>query len=522
MSDQHVAPHVTDAHGATLPPIHVFDTQAGQRSLLVPLEAGHVRMYVCGATVYDLIHIGNARVYATFDVVARYLRHRGYRVTYCRNYTDVDDKIIRRANQNGEAAQALADRYILEMAHDLGHLGCEPPDVEPKVSTHIPVIQEMVERLIARGHAYVADGDVYFAVDSFPAYGKLSGWNLEGARAGERVAIDTRKRNPADFALWKAAKPDEPHWPSPWGDGRPGWHIECSAMAWKHLGEQFDIHGGGKDLTFPHHENEIAQSECTHGHTYVNHWMHVGLVNVDGEKMSKSLGNFWMLRDVLAIHHPQTIRFFLLSAHYRKPIAYSDVNLDHASHRVRYLYRTAQAIAALAASTPLPPPDRATLSAWQTAMYAGMDDDFNTPVALAIVYEVARSANEWLATKKLSKQTQILAQIAAAQAFFEAFATFTGVLSADPTTVLDEMQALLVRQLGIDLAAVETLLAERAEARASKDWARADAAREALLAMHIQVMDTADGTRFFVDPPAPDAPQQLELDESANDHQSLT
>jgi cysteinyl-tRNA synthetase len=290
-----------------------------------------------------------------------------------------------------------------------------------------------------------------------------------------------------------------------------------------HLGPQIDIHAGGRDLIFPHHENEIAQSEaycdCS---PFAKYWLHVGLLNIDGEKMSKSLGNFWMLRDVLAIHHPQTVRFFLLSAHYRKPIAYSDVNLEHASHRVRYLYRTAQAIAALTATTPLPPPDAATLAGWETALYAGMDDDFNTPVALAIVYEVARSANEWLTTKKLAKQPQILAQIAAAQAFFAAFATFTGVLAADPTTVLDEMQALLVRQLGIDLGAVDALLAERADARSQKDWTRADAARDALLAMHIQVMDTPEGTRFFVDPPAPDAPQVLELDDSANDHQSLT
>lgn len=495
----------------SLPTLHLFDTETSSKRPLSPLRDGHIGLYVCGVTVYDLTHIGHARVFVTFDIVTRHMRHRGYDVTYVRNHTDVDDKIIHRANERGITASELAQRYIDELDRDMGALGCIRPTVEPRVSTHIEHIVAMIEALIARGHAYTVEGDVYFSVDSFSRYGRLSGTDLEANRAGERVAVDDRKKNPSDFALWKAAKPNEPQWTSPWGPGRPGWHIECSAMSTTYLGPHFDIHGGGKDLVFPHHENEIAQSECATGHHYVNHWMHVGLVNVDGEKMSKSLNNFWTVRDVLGQHHPETVRCFMLSAHYRKPISYSQANLDLARQRVVYFYRTLAAINELFSTTERPSTDAVALGRWLDAFNAGMDDDFNTPVGLAVLSEVVKRANDLLATKKLSKQPALLAELAAAQSFIATVSEVFGVLGSDPEVVLNAIRAQLCTQLAIDPAEVEAAIAERVAAREAKDWARADAIRSEMSAKRVELMDTPQGTRWEVVPPIVEASDSAEV-----------
>ena len=438
----------------SLPTITLFDTLSSARRALEPIHPGRVGMYVCGVTVYDYAHIGHGRTFITFDVIVRYLRYRGYDVMFVRNHTDIDDKIIKRANANGEDALALAARFIQALDEDMARLGCHPPTHAPRVSEHLDDIIAMVETLIERGHAYAIDGDVYYDVTSFADYGRLSRRTLDDMRAGERVAIDERKRNPFDFALWKSARPDEPSWPSPWGQGRPGWHIECSAMSSHFLGRTFDIHGGGSDLKFPHHENEIAQSEGAHDCTFANYWMHVAMLNIDGEKMSKSLGNFWTIRDVLEQHHPEVLRYFMMTAHYRKQVNYSPVNLEIARERVQYLYGTRELIvAALAALPPdaRPEADATTLSGLLDRVHQGMDDDFNTPILLAVLSEAAREARELLRTKKLQRQPATLARLAAIDAFFCRTAAFTGVLGGDPSVVLTDIRDLLARTLGIDL-----------------------------------------------------------------------
>src|SRR5512139_2754101 len=316
----------------------VFNTMGGRKETFVPLTPGTVRMYVCGVTVYDLCHIGHARANVAFDIIVRYLRHSGYEVRYVRNFTDIDDKIIRKANQEGIPFEAVSRKYIDAFYEDFDRMGLLRPDAEPKATEHIPEIVALVSRLVRAGVAYAVDGDVYYAVRGFPAYGKLSGKNVEDLLAGARVEVDERKQDPLDFALWKASKPGEPWWDSPWGRGRPGWHIECSAMAFKHLGETFDIHGGGKDLVFPHHENEIAQSEGASGKTFARYWIHNGFVNVNSEKMSKSLGNFFTLRDVLERVKPEVLRFFFASSHYRSPIDYTDKSLAEAKAGLDRLY----------------------------------------------------------------------------------------------------------------------------------------------------------------------------------------
>ena len=492
----------------SLPVLTVFDTMSGAKRPLTPLKPGHIGLYVCGVTVYDLTHIGHARVFISFDFITRYMRYRGYDVTYVRNHTDVDDKIINRANERGVPALDLASQFITALDQDMGALGCLAPDVEPRVSTHMDEIIQLTTRLIDRGAAYpVNGGDVYYAIDSFPTYGKLSGMKLDDLRAGERVAVDERKKNPADFALWKAAKPGEPSWPSPWGAGRPGWHIECSAMSCKHLGEHFDIHGGGKDLVFPHHENEIAQSEGAFGGTYAQSWMHVGLVNVDGEKMSKSLGNFWTVRDVLASFHPEGIRYFMLSAHYRKPISYSHHNLELASGRVEYLYRTLAALRGLwTDELPCPAPDPALLKSLRDQLHQGMDDDFNSPLALAVIAEAARSANELLATKKLARKPEVLAQLASLDLFFTDIATIFGILGADPAATILALRDMQAARHGLDTARVATLIDERTAARAAKEWSLADEIRAELATMLVDVMDTPTGTDWRIVLPTADPP----------------
>ena len=362
--------------------LHLYNDLTRQKEAFEPLVAGQVRMYVCGMTVYDLCHLGHARVLVVFDVVVRYLRSLGYQVTYVRNITDIDDKIIQRANERGEPFTELTARFIAAMHQDAAALDVLPPDLEPRATDHLPEIIAMISRLIEREHAYLADnGDVYFDVASFPGYGRLSGKSIEDLQAGARVEPGEAKRAPLDFALWKAAKPDEPAWESPWGAGRPGWHIECSAMSTEALGDTFDIHGGGADLTFPHHENEIAQSEGATGHPFVRYWMHNGFVRIDDEKMSKSLGNFFTVREVLERYRAEEVRYFILTSQYRSPLNYGDEQLDNARAALTRFYTALRGLADAESATGGPFEDK---------FHAAMTDDFNTPEALAAMFDLAR------------------------------------------------------------------------------------------------------------------------------------
>ena len=481
--------------------IRIYNTMTRQKETFEPLEPDKLSMYVCGVTVYDLSHIGHARCYVAFDAVYRYLRSVGYDVTYVRNFTDVDDKIIKRANEREEDPLDLAARFIVEYHRDMDSLGCLRPTMEPKVSETVPEIIDLIERIIAHGHGYVIDGDVYFSIDSFPQYGKLSGRNLEDMRAGERVQVDERKRNPFDFALWKAAKPGEPTWDSPWGAGRPGWHIECSAMSGKHLGPTFDIHAGGKDLVFPHHENEIAQSEAGNQAPYVRYWMHNGFVNVDSEKMSKSLGNFFTIRDVLEVYHPQAVRWFLLSTHYRAPINYTEKHLEEASDRVYYLYQTladAQALLAEAGDGVHDGPQgyEELIRGIGDGLRGAMDDDFNTPVLIAVLSEPLTTLNELMHTRKGRKRKGRLQTLAALVEALQPVFEVLGVGGLEPATVLEEMRQRTLTRAGMTAAELQASIDGRLAARQDKDWGRADAIRDELAAKRVQLMDGPGGTRW--------------------------
>ncbi|GIX22042.1 MAG: cysteine--tRNA ligase [Gammaproteobacteria bacterium] len=442
-----------------------------------PLEPGRVRMYVCGVTVYDFLHLGHARMLVVFDVLYRHLLAAGHRVDYVRNITDVDDKIIRRAVENGEPIDALTARYIQAMHEDAAALGVLAPAVEPRATEHIAAMIDMIRCLIERGHAYQADnGDVYYAVGSFPEYGKLSGKRREDLLAGARVEVDPHKRDPLDFVLWKAAKPGEPAWPAPWGAGRPGWHIECSAMATHLLGPHIDIHGGGQDLQFPHHENEIAQSEGCHGAPFARYWIHNGFVRVNEEKMSKSLGNFFTVRDVLRRHQGEDVRMFILSAHYRSPLNYDDGQLDAARAALTRLYTT------LRDQPPAAGVEDAFAAPWRARFDAAMDDDLNTPEALAVLFDLAREVNRARGADP--------ARAAAASAVLRALGGRLGLLQSEPEAYLRGGPG----AGGLDDAAVEAKLAERRAARERRDWAAADRIRDELAAAGIVLEDTPQGT----------------------------
>lgn len=435
-------------------------------------------MYVCGITVYDLCHIGHGRTFVAFDVVARYLRFIGYKLKYVRNITDIDDKIIKRANENGEDFVALVDRMVAEMHTDFDALNILRPDSEPRATKHIPDIIEIVEQLIARNHAYVAsNGDVMFWVESDADYGKLSRQDLEQLQAGARVEVEANvKRNPMDFVLWKMSKPGEPSWSSPWGEGRPGWHIECSAMNCKQLGNHFDIHGGGSDLMFPHHENEIAQSTCAHGGEYVNTWMHSGMVMVDREKMSKSLGNFFTVREVLKYYDAETIRYFLMSGHYRSQLNYSEENLKQARTSLERLYT------ALRGTDGSVQP--AGGEAFEARFREAMDDDFNTPEAYSVLFDMAREVNR-LKTEDLVAANGLAAAL-------RQLSGVLGLLEQDPEAFL---QGGAQSDDG-EVAEIEALIKQRNDARQSKDWALADQARDRLNEMGIVLEDGAQGTTW--------------------------
>ena len=472
--------------------LQIYNTLTRKKEPLEPIEPGKVGMYVCGVTVYDYSHIGHARCYVAFDAVFRYLKHMGLDVTYVRNFTDVDDKIIKRANERGEDPLRLSERFIQEYYADMDSLGCQRPHIEPRVSTHIPQIIGLIEQIVANGHGYTVDGDVYFDIDSFPAYGKLSGRNLDDMRAGERVAVDIRKKNPFDFALWKSAKPGEPTWDSPWGAGRPGWHIECSAMSTSHLGATFDIHAGGKDLVFPHHENEIAQSEAATAHPYVKVWMHNGFVNVDAEKMSKSLGNFFTIRTVRELYHPEAIRWFLLSTHYRAPINYSERNIEEAAARVFYLYQTLVdvdgVLEAAADADDGPLLEEELVTSMRQRFCDAMDDDFNTALAISVLSEPLKLANDLVHGKKLKKKPGRVRTLAALREAFGPMFAVLGVGEGSAPEVLSQMKACALKRR------VHKLVMERGQAREDKDWGRADAIRDQLDLMGVRLCDGSGGT----------------------------
>ena len=455
--------------------IHIYNSLTRKKEPLTPITPGQIRMYVCGMTVYDFCHLGHARVMVVFDMVARYLRARGYQVTYIRNITDIDDKIINRARENGENIDALTGRFIQAMNEDAAVLGVLPPDSEPRATVHMPQILDMIARLMERGFAYRAkNNDVYFHVRKFASYGTLSGKTLDELKIGARVEVGEDKDDPLDFVLWKTAKPDEPQWDSPWGPGRPGWHIECSAMSTTCLGNHFDIHGGGMDLKFPHHENEIAQSEASTGEKFVNHWMHVGFVRLNEEKMSKSLGNFFTVREVLKKFDPEIVRYFILGSHYRSPLDYSDDNLQGAKTALTRLYL------ALKDLPPAGDEGAAAVAAYEERFHAAMDDDFNTPGALAVLFELARDIN------KLREEGS-----ATAAPLGAALRRLGGVIGL----LQRESQAFLHGGVvdGPTNAQIEALIAQRAEARKNKNWAESDRLRGELKRAGVMLEDVAGG-----------------------------
>lgn len=457
--------------------LHLYNTLTRQKEAFKPIKPGKISMYVCGVTVYDYCHVGHARVLVTFDVVTRFLRSQGWDVTYVRNITDIDDKIIRRAQENGETYTDLTSRFIDYMHEDEARLGVLPPDIEPRATAYISEIIAMVSTLVEKQYAYAApNGDVYYRVKHFAEYGKLSNKNPDELLAGARIEVDEVKEDPRDFALWKSAKPGEAAWESPWGLGRPGWHIECSAMSKDCCGVTFDIHGGGPDLPFPHHENEIAQSEAANGCKYVNYWMHAGAVRVDGEKMSKSLGNFFTIRDVLEKYHPEVVRFLLISSHYRSPINYAEDNLVEARTGLERFYGALRGYADVPAAS-LVDIDQ---SPYYRAFVASMNDDFNTRVALAGMYDLVRDLNNAKADPELAHQ--LAAQL-------KALGNILGILQDNPAQFLQSAGG-----DAISAEAVEHLVAERIEAKRNKNYARADEIRKSLLEQGVVLEDSRDGS----------------------------
>lgn len=478
--------------------LKIYSTLTRKKQEFEPLQPGKVGMYVCGMTVYDMCHLGHARSAVLFDVIYRYLMYRMYEVTFVRNFTDVDDKIINRANELGEDWKSLGERFIHEFYVDMDALGILRPTFEPRATEYIDRMQSLIQKLISSGHAYEANGDVMFSVNSFSGYGKLSGKRTEDLISGARVDVDEKKRNPLDFALWKAAKPGEPYWESPWGPGRPGWHIECSAMSMDLLGEGFDIHGGGADLTFPHHENEIAQSEAATGRPFAKYWIHNGFVNISAEKMSKSLGNVLNIRDILKTVHPEALRLFLISSHYRSPLDYSETSIKESASALERLYAAMASLDEVIGrgGTGKALPDE--LTDISNRFVEAMDDDFNTPRPLAILFDAARAINRYSAAASLSEipspdvLTKVKNEIGALSR------EVLGLLREEPVLFLENLRKGGVADLGIGEEEIEGLIVERAEARKRKDFARADEIRKGLDAKGILLEDGPKGTTWKV------------------------
>lgn len=465
-------------------PFVLYNSEQRKKVEFVPRVDGQIDMYVCGMTVYDYCHIGHARVMVAFDYIIRFLRSQGWKVKYVRNITDIDDKIIKRANENGESITALTDRFIQAMNEDAESLGCLAPDEAPRATDYIDQMQNMIGNLVDKGTAYPAsNGDVYFQVEKFAKYGRLSGRKLEEMQAGasERVDVEVEKKHPFDFVLWKHAKENEPAWPSPWGKGRPGWHIECSAMSTCCLGNHFDIHGGGSDLMFPHHENEIAQSEASTGEQYVNYWMHVGFINVDGEKMSKSLGNFFTIRDVMEKFHPEVIRYFIVSSHYRSPVNFSDVALKEAKTALSRFYHSFKAYQAVYGDKLLETLDDTLVERFNTAMR----DDFNTAEAIAVLFEVNKELNR--AVKEENAEQAAI--------FYATLRHLTNILGLVQHNVDEFLKSDIGQDaLGLSEEQIEDLIQQRKDAKKDKNFARADEIRQSLLDQGVVLEDTRQGT----------------------------
>ena len=483
--------------------IKIYNTLTGKKEALQPIQEGHVRLYVCGITSYDYCHIGHARSALVFDMVVRYLRSRGLKVTFVRNFTDIDDKIIKRAQEQGVDAAALARRFIDEFYIDMDALGVLRPDIEPRATEHIGEMIELIKELIAKDLAYEANGDVYYRVNRFPTYGMLSGRSLEDMQAGARIEVNDSKEHPMDFALWKSSKPGEPKWQSPWGEGRPGWHIECSAMSRKYLGTTFDIHGGGKDLIFPHHENEIAQSSGASGKPFANIWMHHGFVTIKDEKMSKSLGNFLTIRDVLATYEPEVLRLFLFSTQYRNPLDFSESAMHDAQSGLTRMYDCLAKIHALPAavdsgSSAIGAKDRKKITSLTQRFQRAMDNDFNTAQALGHLFDTVKSLNKVVRNMGSAPSVEDRELIVKAGDQLRELAAILGILQQDPVAYTKEKQRSKLAELDIEVAEIERLIKEREQARKRRDWAASDAIRDQLLNSKIEIQDGPDGTTWRV------------------------
>jgi cysteinyl-tRNA synthetase len=495
--------------------LRIYNTLTGEKEDFIPLHDHRVGLYVCGVTVYDLCHIGHARSAVVFDAIFRYFQYRGYEVTFVRNFTDIDDKIIKRAIEEGTDYQTIAEKYIREFHTDMGRLGLEKPSAEPRATEHIPEMIQLISTLIEKGFAYPSESDVFYSVERFKNYGTLSKRSLDEMQAGARVEIDEKKQNPLDFALWKRSKPGEPFWESPWGKGRPGWHIECSVMSQKYLGETFDIHGGGKDLIFPHHENEIAQSEAATDKPFVRYWIHNGFVNINKEKMSKSLGNILTLKEIFRDWHPEVIRLFLLSHHYRSPVDFSIDTLSEAKLGLDRFYTTLKIIQdEIATSIPSSPPlvssslrresgplldeCQKTIEAFRSRIEEAMDDDFNTAQALGYFYELQRHLNRLLDYSKGHPTEEILSMMKHGSAQLLELASIFGLFREDPGTYLKEQRKEGLKKLTLSEEEILRFLEERKQARKDRNWKKADEIRNDLLSRGIVLDDTPTGTQWKI------------------------
>jgi cysteinyl-tRNA synthetase len=498
--------------------LRLYNTMTRQKEDFVPVQEGEVGVYACGVTVYDTCHVGHARSAINFDVIARYLRYRGYKVTFVKNFTDVDDKIITKANKEGVGFRDISERYIVEHNDDMARIGIESPTVTPRATEHIAGMIELINKLLKKGLAYaVPGGDVYFSVKNHKGYGKLSGRNIDEMVAGARIAPGDKKKYPLDFALWKASKEGEPWWDSPWGKGRPGWHIECSVMSAHFLGETFDIHGGGEDLVFPHHENEIAQSEGANGKPFAKYWLHNGFIKVDHEKMSKSLGNFVTIKDILKRYHPEVLRFFVLQSHYRSPLDFSDEALNESRQAMGRLYEALKKIRdVFAADTALSavsvkeeelgPKEKALLDRLRTLperFREAMDDDFNTARALGYIFDAVRQVNACL-TSGFKATAPALFVLNEAERMFRSVGGVLGLLVEDPDVYFEKDRLLEAQKNGIQVGEVDALIDERLKARAEKNWKRADEIRDMLAAKGVVLKDSRSGTTWTIERKAPD------------------
>ena len=483
--------------------LKIYHTLTRKKELLRPLETGHVKLYVCGITSYDYCHIGHARSALVFDMVVRYLRYRGYRVTFVRNFTDIDDKIINRANEQGVDAASLALRFINEFYTDMDALGTLRPDLEPKATEHVGDMIALIEELVAKDMAYPSGSDVYFRVERFSGYGQLSGRSLTDMQAGARIEVNEKKEHPMDFVLWKGAKPGEPKWASPWGEGRPGWHIECSAMSRKYLGETFDIHGGGKDLVFPHHENEIAQSCGASGKPFANIWMHHGFVTIKDEKMSKSLGNFLTIRDVLQQYDPEELRLFIFATQYRNPLDFTEAALHDAQSGLERMYECMARLATLPAGSAngtaiLSEKERQGLAQVEPRFCEAMDNDFNTAQALAHLFDAIKLINKILGKLPDDPLKEEVAQLQQSGTMLRTLAGVLGLLQHDPLAVSAQRKAKILADLALTEAEIDRLIQRRNQARVEKDWATSDEVRDALLKHGVVLKDGPGGTTWEV------------------------